>query len=144
MQPFGRKKFGVREKPPPACPQSTLNAFVTWSSVIRVDRCENFISSNQEKKFASKFFAQVGQLLCPQAFEGRNSKLKFLRAVPRVAVVVAQVVEQWHSVRAVRVWIQGQTWLFWFRIAVHLFSLGVLLSLRTSNRTVHTPSSSSF
>ena len=34
------------------------------------------------------------------------------------------------------------TWLFQFRIAVCLFSLGVWLSLRMSNRIMHTHSSS--
>ena len=38
----------------------------------------------------------------------------------------------------------GWTWLFRYRIADYLFSLGVGLSLRTCNRTVHSPSSSSF
>ena len=57
---------------------------------------------------------------------------------------VASVVEQWHSVQAGRVQILGRTWLFQFRIAVYLFSLGVGLSLRKSNRTVHSLSSFSF
>ena len=60
---------------------------------------------------------------------------------PILAVVVAQVVEQWHSVHAGQVWIPGGTWLFWSRIDVYLFSLGIGLSLRMCNRTVHTPSS---
>ena len=61
-----------------------------------------------------------------------------------MAVVVAQSVEQRHSVRAGQVRIPGQTCLFRFRIAVNLFSLGVRLYLRTFNRTVYTPSSSCF
>ena len=65
-------------------------------------------------------------------------------AVALLAVVVVQVVEQWHFVWAGWVLIPGQTWLFWFRIAVYLFSLGVRLSLRMRNRTVHPPSSSLF
>ena len=47
------------------------------------------------------------------------------------AVVVAQVVEQWHSVQASQVLTPGQSWLgfYRFRIAVHLFSLGIRLFL---------------
>ena len=59
------------------------------------------------------------------------------------AVVAAKVVEQWHSVFAFKVRIPGRTWVFWFRIAVYLFLLGIGLSLRMSNPKVHTPSSSS-
>ena len=58
-------------------------------------------------------------------------------------VVVAQVVERWHSVWAGRVRIPGQTLAFFqFRIAVNLFSLGVGLFLITCNRTVQTLPSS--
>ena len=58
-------------------------------------------------------------------------------------MVVAQVVEQWHSVWAGRVRIPGRTLAFFqFRIAVNLFSLGVRLFLLTYNRTVHTLPSS--
>ena len=60
------------------------------------------------------------------------------------AVVVAQAVERQHSVRKGWVHIPGCTWFFWFRIAVNLFSFGIGLCLRTCNRTMHTPSSSSF
>ena len=59
-----------------------------------------------------------------------------------MAVVVAQVAERQHSVRASWVFIPGQTWLFLFRIAVRLFSLAVGLSLRKCYRMTHTPSSS--
>ena len=42
-------------------------------------------------------------------------------------VVVAQVVERWHSIRASWVRFLVRTWLgsFWFCIAVNLFSLAV-------------------
>ena len=51
-----------------------------------------------------------------------------------VAVLVVQVVEQRHSVHAGLVQIAGRTWLFRFRIAVYLLSLGFMLSLRTRKR----------
>jgi len=54
------------------------------------------------------------------------------------AVVVAQVVERWNTVRPSRVKIPWQTWLFWFRPVVYLFSLYDGLSLRRCNRMVHT------
>ena len=45
------------------------------------------------------------------------------------AVVVAQVVERWHSVRSSQVWIPGRIWLFYGN-AINLFSLGVGLYLK--------------
>ena len=57
-------------------------------------------------------------------------------------VVVAQVVERWHSVWAGCVQIPGRTGFFQVRIIVNLFSLDVGLLLITCNRTVHTLPSS--
>ena len=51
------------------------------------------------------------------------------------AVVVAQAVEWWHSVRASQVRIPGRTWLFFRKNAINLFLLGVGLYLKkTSHR----------
>ena len=71
-----------------------------------------------------------------------NLKLLEFNSAPAMEVVVAQVVERWHSVWAGRV----QTLAFFqVRIAVNLFSLGVKLFLIMCNRTVHTlPSSFQF
>ena len=72
------------------------------------------------------------QLASDDQFEiSRSDYVRNVRAANspnKLAVVVVQVVEQWHSVCAGWVQIPGQTWLFLFRIAVYLLSLGVGLS----------------
>ena len=86
------------------------------------------------KSVELKFLLVIRQLLLP---------LNQHRS-PLCAEVVAQAVDQWHSVRVGRVQILGQTWLFWFRIAFNLFSLGRRLSLKIFSSTIHAlPSSSS-
>ena len=57
-------------------------------------------------------------------------------------VVMAQVVEQWHSVLANGFESPIGLSFFQFRMAVNLFSLGARLFLITCNRTVHTLTSS--
>ena len=90
----------------------------------------NFWLMNQSKSYGFIYTKSFKQSVNNQSFWAKE-------------VVVAQVVEGWHSVWAGRVKILGWTLTFFqFRIAVNLFSLGVGLFLLAYNRMVHTLPSS--
>ena len=126
--------------------KNNLNHKLTNILWIKNNKLRHSLGHSTKMDFFLDSFSD--QLASDDQFEiSRSDSVRNVRAANspnKLAVVVAQVVEQWHSVCAGWVQIPGQTWLFLFRIAVYLFSLGVGLSLRMSYRAVYTPSSSSF